>query len=96
MTIEEPHHFHRRWPFVNTHGVELISDERYYIVHVPDETISTEHMDKRERKMSGTGRWWSAEEIAAAVDEPFFCTGLAGILADINAGWVLEEPIEIV
>lgn len=96
MTIEEPHHFYRRWPFVNTHGVELISDEQYYIVHVLDETISTEHMDKRERKMSGTGRWWSAEEIAAAVEEPFFCSDLARILTDINQGKVPKKPVEIV
>lgn len=49
-------------------GETVLADERYFVVHVTDRTLSQLGWTDFEREVMAEHRWWSAEELAAAVE----------------------------
>lgn len=94
IVVAEPHVFFRRMPFTNKSGEEFISDERYFIVKVPDEKAFFDNMSVGETKLTKEGKWWSVDDIRLS-DEEFFTDDLDIILEDIISDNLTTTPQEI-
>ena len=94
VAVTEPHVFLRKRPFTSSGGEEFLSDERYYVVMAPDETVVFDNMSADERALTKEGKWWSVADIRAS-DEEFFAEDLDAILADILDGNLPVSPQEI-
>jgi len=64
IAVVTSHAFYRKMPFTDKFGEAYISDERYYVVKVPDENVRFDYMSLDERALTKEGRWWSADECA--------------------------------
>lgn len=94
VTIAKPHAYSRKMPFTNKSGEEFISDERYYIVKVPDEKVLFENLSADERRLTKDGKWWSIDDIRSSCEE-FFTDDLGMILEDIIRDKLSVAPQEI-
>ncbi|MEO0419682.1 MAG: NUDIX domain-containing protein [Pseudomonadota bacterium] len=70
--------------FVTIEGEPIQADERYFILRVADETISTAHHTELEQKVMTQHRWFARAELAQW-HEAIFPENLATILADALA-----------
>jgi len=57
--------------FVTVEGEPIQADERYFLLRVADETISTAHHTELEQKVMTQHRWFTREEIADWPEEIF-------------------------
>ena len=86
--------FYRKMPLKYKSGEEFLSDERFYVIDVPDEDVVFDNMTSAERQLTLEGRWWSAADIRRS-DEDFFIDNLDSILEDIIACNLPPSPREI-
>ncbi|MEL6707673.1 MAG: NUDIX domain-containing protein [Pseudomonadota bacterium] len=70
--------------FVTVEGEPIQADERYFMLRVTDETISTAHHTELEQKVMTQHRWFARTELAQW-HEAIFPENLATILADALA-----------
>ena len=94
VTIAKPHMYFRKMPFISKSGEEFISDERYYVVKVPDEKVLFENMSAGERRLTKDGKWWSIDDIRSSCEE-FFTDDLDMVLEDIFLNKLPVAPQEI-
>jgi hypothetical protein len=69
-------------------------DERYYLAHVADPTISLANLLAHERVTYRAHRWWSLADIRQS-DEVFFPPRLADLLTPLLAGDIPTVPIQL-
>jgi 8-oxo-dGTP pyrophosphatase MutT (NUDIX family) len=87
--------WHRRHVTTGLDGVTPYDlRERFYVVRVPQTTISTDGWDEEERAFLSDHRWWSLDEIAAS-GATFAPRRLAALLAPILRGDLPATPLEI-
>jgi 8-oxo-dGTP diphosphatase len=60
-------------------GEDIWSDERYYLVHVPEQRIVTDGHTELERRVMQAHHWWSIDELRAT-SEKIFPQDIAGIV----------------
>ncbi len=94
VTISKPHVFFRKMPFTSKSGEEFISDERYYVVKVPDEKVLFKNMSAGERRLTKDSKWWSIDDIRSSCDK-FFTDALDVILENIISDNLPVVPQEI-
>ncbi|MEM7702120.1 MAG: NUDIX domain-containing protein [Pseudomonadota bacterium] len=70
--------------FVTVQGEPIQADERYFLLRVADETISTAHHTELERKVMTQHRWFEFEDLADW-HEAIFPENLSNILTDALA-----------
>jgi 8-oxo-dGTP pyrophosphatase MutT (NUDIX family) len=73
--------WHRSTEF-SFNGTRYQQEEDYFILRVGDVQISFAHLEPEERRFTTRYRWWSRDELAAAVD-PFFPSELPELLRDL-------------
>lgn len=66
--------------FTTVEGEEVQADERYFLIRVPDQTISTAHHTALERKVMTQHRWFTLAQLADW-HEALFPENLADIIA---------------
>jgi 8-oxo-dGTP pyrophosphatase MutT (NUDIX family) len=75
-------------------GITLDEDERFYVVRLDTETITTdEHLLEHELEFIHEYRWWTAAEVAASTDW-FAPRRLAALLPTVIAGDYPSTPID--
>lgn len=94
VPVTEPYVFFRKMPFTHKSGEEILSDERYFVVKVPDENVTFENMSAAERALTKEGRWWSVDDLRSS-SEAFFADGLDILLENILSGNLPLSPGEI-
>jgi 8-oxo-dGTP pyrophosphatase MutT (NUDIX family) len=67
-------------------------DERYYLAHVADPTISLANLLAHERLTYRAHRWWSLADIRQS-DDVFFPPGLTDLLTPLLAGEIPATPL---
>ncbi|MEL7189435.1 MAG: NUDIX domain-containing protein [Pseudomonadota bacterium] len=70
--------------FVTVEGEPVQADERYFIVRVPDTTISTAHHTELEQKVMTQHRWFNLEELCDW-HEAVFPENLSAIIEEASA-----------
>ncbi len=68
--------------------------ERYFVVRVPSDAVSTENHEEGERRVYREHRWWSLEELRTT-DETVFPEGFADLLEPILEGRIAPRPLRI-
>lgn len=94
VAVAEPYVFFRKMPFISKSGEKFTSDERYYVVKVPDENVLFGNMSTGERQLTKEGKWWSIDGIRSSSEE-FFTDDLDVILKDIISDNLPFTPQEI-
>lgn len=94
VTVTEPYAFFRKMPFTHKSGEEFISDERFFVVKVPDENVIFSNMSAVEKKLTKEGKWWSVDDIRSSSEE-FFADDLDSILENILNDNLPLAPREI-
>ena len=69
--------------------------ERYHVCCLPHFQIDTSNQSQEELREMTDHRWWTLDEIEAAVDEIFVPRDLAMHLASILRGEYPDEPLRI-
>ena len=82
------HVFHLR-------GVLYEAAERYFLLRTREFEPDPAALDRAEVDDITESRWWSVEEIEAAVSEIFVPRRIAGLLGPILAGSVPNAPIDV-
>jgi 8-oxo-dGTP pyrophosphatase MutT (NUDIX family) len=83
----------RRHVWTATDGRAFRSIEHFFVLRAPTFTPRCESPDDVEE--ASVHRWWTATEIAYAIDETFAPRRLARLLPPIIAGDVPAEPVKI-
>jgi len=94
FTISKPYSFFRKMPLTHKSGEGFISDERYFVVKVPEKNVTFDNMSSVERELTKEGKWWSADDIRLS-NEEFFVENLTSILEDIIGDNLSLSPQEI-
>jgi 8-oxo-dGTP diphosphatase len=61
----------RHAEFTTLEGEDVWSDERYFLVHVPNRTLLTDGHTSLERRVMQSHHWWSLAELDATSDVIF-------------------------
>ncbi|HEX8228618.1 MAG TPA: NUDIX domain-containing protein [Chloroflexia bacterium] len=75
-------------------GEAILSQERYFLVRVPDCEISPDNLMELERQTYRDHRWWTTSEMRRS-REVFLPLGLADLLEPVLAGQIPPEPLPI-
>ena len=94
LTINEPFVLFRKMQFKTKSGENFISDERYFVVKVPDEKVNYKNMSEIEKELTRDGRWWSVDDLRLSTNE-FFMNDLDMILEAIINNKLKNTPQEI-
>jgi 8-oxo-dGTP pyrophosphatase MutT (NUDIX family) len=70
--------WHRSTEF-SFEGTRYQQEEDYFVLRVGEVQVSFAHLEPNERRFTTRYRWWSREELAAAVD-PFYPSELPELL----------------
>ena len=86
--------FQRYKPFTTKNGDKFMSEEKYFLVKVKDSNFSFMNFTETEKKLTKDYKWWTLDEIKKS-NEEFFADNLYDLIANIIAGILPENPIEI-
>jgi len=84
----------RRQHTFEWNGRMIEARERFYVVRVEAHEVTEQNVDPYERDFLGETRWWSVEEMAAAMDERFVPRAMRSLLPAIIRGDYPPEPID--
>ena len=80
--------------YVEFDWAEGVFRDDFFTHRVDSHQIDTTGMEDLERTTPAGHRWWSVDELTTT-DEVVLPLGLAGLLADLLAGRVPAEPVEL-
>ncbi|WP_414901740.1 NUDIX hydrolase [Sphingomonas flavalba] len=80
----------RRARFTTVEGEPVVADERYYLLRVPDRTISRAALTPLELRVMTGLHWWTRAELAAPT-EPVFPADIVAMLDAVAPGWDARE-----
>jgi 8-oxo-dGTP pyrophosphatase MutT (NUDIX family) len=80
--------------YVRFSWAEGIFRDEFFLHRVAAHEIDTSGMEELEAGQHAGHRWWSVDELRAT-PETVYPLGLAGLLADLVAGRIPAEPVEL-
>ena len=81
--------------YYNWENRQYEARERFYLLRVPEFTVSSQGLDSWEAVYMNEHRWWSVDDIQAATGpETFAPRELGRLLPPLIAGEVLAHPID--
>jgi 8-oxo-dGTP pyrophosphatase MutT (NUDIX family) len=76
-------------------GRWIEQNESYFVARVPPGPVVLDNQEEYERTFLVEHRWWSLDEIAAAVDERFVPRDFAALARPLVEGTLPPEPITV-